>query len=94
MDTTRIQALTSMVAVLGLFVLMTLPALIGIARERRIDRQIKRAEAARAAAGRREEPAVSRPAVSRPTVSRPAVSRPAVSRPAANAAPHRTARAA
>lgn len=62
MDTTWIQALTSMVAVLGLFVFMTLPALIGIARERRTDRQIRRAEAARAAAGCREEPAASRPA--------------------------------
>ncbi|MER6619439.1 hypothetical protein [Streptomyces sp. NPDC000931] len=56
------QALTSMVAVLGLFVFMTLPALIGIAHERRIDRQIQRAGAARAAAGRREEPAAPRPA--------------------------------
>ncbi|MFI2505891.1 hypothetical protein [Streptomyces sp. NPDC018972] len=62
MDTTRIQALTSMVAVLGLFLFMTLPALIGIARERRIDRQIERAEAARAAAGHREGPAAARPA--------------------------------
>ncbi|MFC5244888.1 hypothetical protein [Streptomyces atrovirens] len=79
MDTTWIQALTSMVAVLGLFVFMTLPALIGIARERRTDRQIERAEAARAAAGSREEPAASRPAASRP---------------ATGAAPHRTARAA
>jgi hypothetical protein len=62
MDTTWMQALTSMVAVLGLFVFMTLPALIGIVHERRIDRQIQRAGAARAAAGRREEPAVPRPA--------------------------------
>ncbi|MFI2375935.1 hypothetical protein ACH5AO_12820 [Streptomyces sp. NPDC018964] len=62
MDTTWMQALTSMVAVLGLFLFMTLPALIGIARDRRIDRQIERAQAARAAAGRREEPAAARPA--------------------------------
>ncbi|MEW2079483.1 hypothetical protein ACH4FA_26135 [Streptomyces sp. NPDC017966] len=62
MDTTQREALIAMVAVLGLFLFMTLPALIGIARERRIDRQIERAEAARAAAGHREGPAAARPA--------------------------------
>lgn len=56
------EALTAMSAVLGLFVFMTWPALLGIARERRIDRQIERAEAARAAAERREGPAAARPA--------------------------------
>ena len=61
MDTTQMEALTAMVAVLGLFVFMTLPALIGIARERRIDRQIEQAEAARAAE-HREGPAAARPA--------------------------------
>ncbi|WP_217129558.1 hypothetical protein [Streptomyces sp. AC558_RSS880] len=78
MDTTQREALIAMVAVLGLFLFMTLPALIGIARERRIDRQIERAEAARAAAraaaGHREGPAAARPAT--------------------GAAPRRTARAA
>lgn len=64
MDTTQREALTAMVAVLGLFVFMTWPALLGIARERRIDRQIKRTEAARAAAQRHDTPAASRPAKS------------------------------
>ncbi|MFI1417175.1 hypothetical protein ACH4VX_04145 [Streptomyces sp. NPDC020731] len=62
MDTTQMEALTAMVAVLGLFAFMTWPALLGIARERRIDRQIERAEAARAAAERRAGPTASRPA--------------------------------
>jgi F0F1-type ATP synthase membrane subunit b/b' len=62
MDTTQREALIAMVAVLGLFLFMTLPALIGIARERRIDRQIERAEAARAAAGHHEGPTAARPA--------------------------------
>ncbi|MER7484826.1 hypothetical protein ABTY20_02525 [Streptomyces sp. NPDC126497] len=62
MDTTQTEALVSMVAVLGLFVLMILPAVIGIAHDRRIDRQIERAEAGRAAAGRRSRPSAARPA--------------------------------
>ncbi|MFF1278683.1 hypothetical protein ACFVZC_35785 [Streptomyces marokkonensis] len=62
MDTTQREALIAMAAVLGLFVLMTLPALIGIAHDRRIDRQIRRAEAARAAAGHRTTPTGPRPA--------------------------------
>lgn len=62
METTQIHALTALVAVLGLFVFMTWPALLGIARERRIDRQIERAEAARAAAAGHDTPAAPRPA--------------------------------
>ncbi|MEU0578444.1 hypothetical protein ABZ465_14370 [Streptomyces griseoincarnatus] len=46
MNTTQTEALIAMVAVLGLFVLMVAPAVIGILRDRRIDRQIRRAEAA------------------------------------------------
>ncbi|MEV5931818.1 hypothetical protein AB0L56_03355 [Streptomyces sp. NPDC052079] len=61
MDTTQTEALIAMVAVLGLFVLTTLPALLGIARDRRIDRQIKRAEEARAAAERPVAPPPARP---------------------------------
>ncbi|MEU0912983.1 hypothetical protein ACH4KU_10890 [Streptomyces althioticus] len=45
MNTTQTEALIAMVAVLGLFVLMVAPAVIGILRDRRIDRQIRRAEA-------------------------------------------------
>ncbi|WP_030860239.1 hypothetical protein [Streptomyces sp. NRRL S-37] len=62
MDTTQMETLIAMVAVFGLFLFMTLPALIGIARDRRIDRQIRQAEAARAAAERRTGPATARPA--------------------------------
>ncbi|AYL38144.1 hypothetical protein ACFTZ8_05990 [Streptomyces fungicidicus] len=79
MDTTQSEALTAMVAVIGLFLFMTLPALIGIAHERRTDRQIRRAEAANAAAERGDAPAATRPAGGRP---------------AKGAAPRRTARAA
>ncbi|MEU6524310.1 hypothetical protein ABZ892_16205 [Streptomyces sp. NPDC046924] len=57
METTQIQALIGMFAVLGLFVLMVLPAVIGIARDRRIDRQLKQAETDSAAAERRPAPA-------------------------------------
>ncbi|MFI0504841.1 hypothetical protein ACH3WN_18685 [Streptomyces albogriseolus] len=46
MNATQMEALISMVAVLGLFLLMTAPAVIGILRDRRIDRQIRRAAAA------------------------------------------------
>ncbi|MFD7698989.1 hypothetical protein [Streptomyces caelestis] len=87
---TQSEALTAMVAVLGLFVFMTWPALLGIVRERRIDRQIERAGAARAAAERRDAPAAERrdaPAAERRDA-------PVAARPARGAASHRTARAA
>ncbi|CAL9437816.1 hypothetical protein [Streptomyces sp. enrichment culture] len=61
MNTTQREALISMVAVLGLFVLMTAPAVIGILRDRRLDRQIRRA-AATAAAEPPAPPAAARPA--------------------------------
>ncbi|MEQ8147236.1 hypothetical protein [Streptomyces sp. OP7] len=60
MNTTQMEALISMVAVLGLFVLMTAPAVIGILRDRRIDRQIRRAQAA-PVTERPGTPAASRP---------------------------------
>ncbi|MFJ6655492.1 hypothetical protein ACIQNG_03890 [Streptomyces sp. NPDC091377] len=40
----QVQGLLAMVAVLGLMLFMTLPALIGAAHERRIDRQLREAE--------------------------------------------------
>lgn len=46
MNTTQTEALIAMVAVLGLFVLMVAPAVIGILRDRGIDRQIREAAAA------------------------------------------------
>ncbi|MFE9770992.1 hypothetical protein ACFYOV_04760 [Streptomyces sp. NPDC005931] len=45
MDTAHTEALIGMLTVLALLVLMVLPAVIGIARDRRIDRQLRRAEA-------------------------------------------------
>ncbi|MGI5194953.1 hypothetical protein ACQEVY_15165 [Streptomyces sp. CA-288835] len=44
MDTTRMEALIGMVTVLAILVLLVLPAAIGIARDRRIDRQLREAE--------------------------------------------------
>ncbi|MET7294437.1 hypothetical protein ABZS79_20290 [Streptomyces griseoloalbus] len=72
------EALTALLGVLGLFVFMVLPAVIGIAHDRRIDRQIRRAAAAHATTGHRDHPAA--------TAGR--------SRAANGAASHRTARAA
>ncbi|MFE9920847.1 hypothetical protein ACFYQA_04505 [Streptomyces sp. NPDC005774] len=83
METTYVEALIGMLTVLGLLVLMALPAAVGIAHERRIDRQLKRAGTDRAAAERRHAPA----GPSRPE-------RMPGSCPARSAAPHRTARAA
>lgn len=55
MDTTHAQALIGMLTVLGLLALMVLPAVFGIVHDRRIDRQLRRAETGpetlRAAAG-------------------------------------------
>ncbi|WP_079102584.1 hypothetical protein [Streptomyces sp. TP-A0356] len=47
MDTTHTQALIGMVTVLGILVLLVLPSLIGIAHDRRVDRQIRQAQQAR-----------------------------------------------
>ncbi|MER5223379.1 hypothetical protein [Streptomyces flaveus] len=44
MDTTRMEALIGMLTVLGILVLLVLPAVIGIVRDRRIDRQLREAE--------------------------------------------------
>jgi hypothetical protein len=42
------EALTGMLTVLGILAVLVLPALIGIARDRRIDRQLREAEDAAA----------------------------------------------
>ncbi|MEV7789380.1 hypothetical protein AB0O72_28965 [Streptomyces sp. NPDC088106] len=89
MDTTQMEALIATVAVLGLFVLMTLPALVGVARDRRIDRQIERAAAERTAT---ERAATERAASARATAGRPAG--PDAARRSRGAASHRAARAA
>ncbi|WP_159050075.1 hypothetical protein [Streptomyces sp. MMG1533] len=49
MDTTQLQGLIGMLAVLGILVLMITPAVIGVLHERRIDRQIKEAQERRRA---------------------------------------------
>ncbi|MGW9399051.1 hypothetical protein [Streptomyces sp. NPDC055642] len=94
MDTTQMEALIATVAVLGLFVLMTLPALVGVARDRRIDRQIERAAAERTATERAatERAATERAASARATAGRPAG--PDAARRSRGAASHRAARAA
>lgn len=43
MDTTQQQGLIGMLAVLGLLALVVLPAIVGVVRDRRIDRQIREA---------------------------------------------------
>ena len=44
MNTTQLEGLISMLFVLGILVLLALPSVIGIAHERRIDRQLREAE--------------------------------------------------
>ncbi|MFJ8594355.1 hypothetical protein [Streptomyces sp. NPDC093598] len=48
MNTNQIEALIGMTATLGILVLLVLPSVIGLVRERRIDRQIREAQEARA----------------------------------------------
>lgn len=47
MDTTQLQGLITLITVLGLLVLMVLPAAIGAVRDLRIDRQLRRAREGR-----------------------------------------------
>jgi F0F1-type ATP synthase membrane subunit b/b' len=47
MDTAHIEGLIGMLTVLGILVLLVLPSVLGIAHDRRIDRQIREAERAR-----------------------------------------------
>ncbi|MER6524900.1 hypothetical protein [Streptomyces sp. NPDC001508] len=44
MNTNQIEGLIGMLAVLGILVLLVLPSVFGIVRERRIDRQLREAE--------------------------------------------------
>ena len=44
MTTEQTQTLLAMVVVLGMFVLLVLPSVIGIVHDRRIDRQIREAQ--------------------------------------------------
>lgn len=44
MDTNQVQTLIAMIFVLGTLVLLVLPSVIGIVRDRRVDRQIREAQ--------------------------------------------------
>ncbi|MGI5457888.1 hypothetical protein ACQEWB_32880 [Streptomyces sp. CA-249302] len=47
MDTAHLEGLIGMLTVLGILVLVVLPSLLGIAHDRRMDRQIRKAQQAR-----------------------------------------------
>ncbi|MFE1324022.1 hypothetical protein [Streptomyces sp. NPDC058741] len=47
MNTNQMEALVGMSAVLGTLVLLVLPSVIGLVRDRRIDRRIREAQEAR-----------------------------------------------
>ncbi|MEU0173230.1 hypothetical protein ABZ178_07760 [Streptomyces massasporeus] len=47
MNTNQIEALIGLTATLGILVLLILPSVIGLVRDRRIDRQIREAQEAR-----------------------------------------------
>lgn len=49
MTTAQTEALIAMLVVLGMFVLLVLPSVIGIVHDRRIDRQIREAQEAQEA---------------------------------------------
>ncbi len=88
------EALFGALTVLGLLVLMVLPAVIGIVRDRRIDRQLRQAETGRTTApGGRDVPAAPARTTRSATPSRAPrdVTSPRTSRDATS---HRTARAA
>ncbi|QEU87674.1 hypothetical protein [Streptomyces viridosporus] len=94
MDTTRMEALLGALAVLGLLVLMVLPAVIGIVHDRRIDRQLRQAEAGRTTApGGRDVPAAPARTTRDATPSR-APRDITSSRTPRDATSHRTTRAA
>ncbi|WP_328494055.1 hypothetical protein OHS59_15930 [Streptomyces sp. NBC_00414] len=44
MNTTQLEGLIGMLFVLGILVLLVLPAVFGIVRDRRVDRQLREAE--------------------------------------------------
>ncbi|WP_200304983.1 hypothetical protein [Streptomyces adelaidensis] len=44
METTQLQALIGTLTVLGMLALVVLPSIIGVMRDRRIDRQLRAAE--------------------------------------------------
>jgi hypothetical protein len=48
MDTTQLQGLIGTLAVIGLLVLVALPAIVGVVHDRRVDRQLRRAQERRA----------------------------------------------
>ncbi|MFD5569818.1 hypothetical protein [Streptomyces cadmiisoli] len=52
MNTNQIEALIGMLAVVALFAIMILPAVVGVVRDRRIDRQLRQSERRRTAGER------------------------------------------
>ncbi|MFE7857083.1 hypothetical protein ACIRP3_38670 [Streptomyces sp. NPDC101209] len=61
MDTAHIEGLIGMLTVLAILVLLVLPSVLGIARDRRADRQIREADRARREAGAGPGPRAARP---------------------------------
>ncbi|MEU2550223.1 MULTISPECIES: hypothetical protein [unclassified Streptomyces] len=51
----QIEGLIGMLATLGILVLLILPSVLGIARDRRVDRQLREAQADQDATSRRKE---------------------------------------
>lgn len=51
MNTTQLEALIGTLAVLGMLALVVLPAVIGVVRDRRVDRQLREAAEREAAVG-------------------------------------------
>ncbi|MFE1797403.1 MULTISPECIES: hypothetical protein [unclassified Streptomyces] len=65
MNTTQLEGLIGMLFVLGILVLLVLPAVFGIVRDRRVDRQLREAEQGPA---RERGPAEDQKSSSRSTV--------------------------
>ncbi|MER6033688.1 MULTISPECIES: hypothetical protein [unclassified Streptomyces] len=51
----QIEGLIGMLATLGILVLLILPSVLGIARDRRVDRQLREAQEARGVVSREKE---------------------------------------
>jgi hypothetical protein len=79
-------AFLDIAALSALLLVLSFVPVLGLRAEARITRQIREAEAARAAEAGRARTA-ARPASGRPAAARPAAARPASARPAAARAP-------
>lgn len=63
MNGNQIEGLISMAAALGILVLLVLPSVIGIARDRRVDRQLGQARKDRGSGARKAQKSSSRSTV-------------------------------